>query len=325
MPFTPLISTPKQMTDRYRNEAINPLVPVALVVFASLLFALVLSGCGQSNSSNAKAGPSGAPEEFGLTLQQLASRVETTEQRVAVCMQKAGFTYVPLDFATIKTAMSIDKSAPGLSTEEYVKQFGLGITTQFDKPIVTFGAGETNNTYLTSLPELDQIAFRRSLWGETPEWNHVRALEEEDFSQTGGCTRTSAEQTYKPNELAGTYINSADELLQQDPRVIDATKKWAQCMRADGFEYDNPNQVDEDLYQRLAAITQGQDPKTLTGPTLEALTDLQGQERAIATLLVTCEEQHLEPVVAKVEAELYGKHQKANQLRLVFTTFLTRP
>ena len=301
------MSAHKQMADRYRNEAINPLVPVALVVFASLLFAFVVSACGQSNSSKAKEGPSGAPEEFGLTLQQLAGRVETTEQRIAACMQKAGFTYVPLDFATIKTAMSIDKSAPGLSTEEYVKQFGLGITTQFDKPIVTFRAGETNNTYLDSLPELDQIAFRRSLWSETPEWNHVRALEEEDFSRTGGCTRTSAEQTYKPLELAGTYINPTDKLLQQDQRVIAATKKWAQCMRADGFEYDNPNQIDEDLNQRLNAITQGQDPKTLTGPALEALTDLQGQERAIANVLVTCEEQHLEPVVAKVEAELYGK------------------
>ncbi len=301
------MSTHEQMTHRYRNQAINPLVPVAPVAFVSLLLAFVLSACGPSNSATTKTGPSRAPEEFGLTLQQLAGRVETTEQRVAACMQKAGFTYIPLDFATIKTAMSTDKSAPGLSTEEYAKQFGLGITTQFDKPIVTFGAGETNNTYSDSLPELDQIAFRRSLWGETPEWNHVRALEEEDFSQTGGCTRTSAQQTYKPTELAGTYLNPADKLLQQDPRVIAATKKWAQCMRANGFEYDNPNQIDEDLYQRLNAITQGQDPKTLTGPAIEALTDLQGQERAIATLLVTCDEQHLEPVVAKVEAELYGK------------------
>jgi hypothetical protein len=288
-------------------------MPRALFAF---VIVCVAHGCGSRktatpNSAEGSAAANGAapnkpPEEFGLTLAQLASRVESTEQLISSCMQKAGFEYVALDFASIKKAMASDKSAPGVSSEDYVKQFGLGITTQFDKPIVIFGAGPTNNTTLQGLAESDQVAFKRALWGENTEWNHVRALEEEDFSQTGGCTRSAAEQTYKPTELNGSYVNPADKLLAQDPRVIAATATWAKCMRADGFQYDNPNQVDDDLRQQLAAITQNQDPRTLTGPALDALTALQDQERAIAAKLTSCEEEHLEPIVAKVEAELYG-------------------
>jgi hypothetical protein len=284
--------------------------PQVLACFAQLITIttmLLSSGCSTSaGGGETKSATRGAPEEFGLTLAQLASRVDETERLIADCMRLAGFQYVPLDFATVKEAMASDKSAPGVTSEDYIKQFGLGITTQFDKPIVVFGAGPTNSETLHGLAEAAQLAYKRSLWGEAPDWNHVRALEEEDFSETGGCTRSAAERTYKPAELFGTYVNPADKLLEQDPRVIAATKKWAACMRADGFQYDNPTQVDDDLRLQLAGITRDQNPRTLTGPALDTLTALQDQERAIAARLTTCEEEHLEPVVAKVEAELTG-------------------
>jgi hypothetical protein len=290
---------------RWLRAGATKALTVALIVGS-----LVGAGCGLGGATGTKASGDQVdrkpPEEFGLTLAQLTARVEQTEQRISECMQKAGFDYVALDFATIKEAMSSDKSAPGVSSEDYVKRFGLGITTQFDKPIIVFRAGPTNNAAFETLAESDQVAYRRALWGENSDWNHVRALEEEDFSETGGCTRSAAEQTYKPNELSGTYVNPADKLLEQDPRVIAATAKWADCMRTEGFPYDNPAQVEDDLRQRLTAVAQGQDPRALAGPALIALTELQDQERATATRLVACEEEHLEPVISKVEAELYG-------------------
>lgn len=266
---------------------------------------ILSSGCARDPRAPANSARQ-VPEEFGLTLAQLANRVEETERVIGECMRTAGFEYVPLDFATVKTAMASDQSAPGVTNEDYVKQFGLGITTQFDKPIIAFGSGPTNTETLMSLPEPDKIAFSRTLWGETPDWNHVRALEEEDFSDTGGCTRSAAQRTYKPTELAGTYVNPADKLLDRDPRVVAATAKWATCMRSDGFPYDNPKQVEEDFQQQLATLTRDQDPRSLIGPALESLKGLQDQERAVAAKLTTCEEEHLEPVVAKVEAELYA-------------------
>jgi hypothetical protein len=292
----------------------------ALVVIVGLS---ACGGTGGSSSDTAPDSPSdspsdsqldsasaadtgGPPEEFGLSLAELTTRVESTEQLIAKCMADAGFQYVALDFVTVKQAMDSDQSAPGLSDEDYVAQYGLGITTQFDKPLVVFGAGPQSTTYLAGLAEPDQVAYRRALWGENIEWNHARALEEEDFSPTGGCTRSAADQVYKPAELTAAYINPADILVDQDPRMIDALAAWSDCMAAEGFDYANPDQVDSDLHERLDAIVQGQDPTTLSGPDLDALHELQGYELAVSALLTSCEEEHIEPVQSTVENEIYG-------------------
>jgi hypothetical protein len=282
-----------------------------LVAVGTTIIAASASACGaSSNASNSPGGTANvAPAEFGLSQAQLDTRIEETEKLIASCMTAAGFNYIALDAVTVKKAMNSDQSAPGVSNEEYVKQFGLGITTQLDKPLVTFGAGPENNATIAGLPKNDQVAYKRALWGEALDWNHARALEQEDLSETGGCTRTAAEAKYSATELSSSYVNPGDKVIAQDPRTIAAIEKWGGCMRADGYDYDNPDQVDDDLRQRLDAIAQGQDPQTLTGPALDALHALQGEELAIAAKLTTCEEDIIEPVQAKIEAELYGGPQ----------------
>ncbi len=283
-----------------------------ILALAFLTVAPLTVACGSSAPSSvgsAANAASNAPEEFGLSRTELAARIEKTEGLIAKCMTDAGFQYIALDFVTIKQAMDSDKSAPGVSNDDYLKQYGLGITTQFNQPLVEFGAGPQNASYLDGLPPADQVAFKHTLWGESPDWNQAHAVEAEDFSQTGGCTRSAAEQTYTPTEITSAYINPADIKIEQDPRMIAAIKKWSDCMRADGYQYDNPNQVEDDLQERLDAIVQGQDPTTLTGPALDSLHQLQGEELAIAAVLSTCEEDNITPVQDAIEAELYGAPQ----------------
>ena len=202
-----------------------------------------------------------------MSLEDLTTRVEDTEQLIARCVADAGFDYVAVDFVTIKQAMDSDETAPGLSDDAYLAQYGLGITTQFDKPLVVFGAGPQNSAYLAGLPESDQVAFRRALWGEAADWNHARALEEEDFSQTGGCTRAAADQLYSAGELSGTYINPADRLVEQDPRMIDAITAWSDCMTTDGYDYTHPDQVADGLTQRLDVSPRARTRRHSQGPT----------------------------------------------------------
>jgi hypothetical protein len=263
----------------------------------------LVGACGGGSASTTSGG---APEEFGLSLTDLTARITNTERSIAACMTQAGFTYTALDFNTIKKAMDKSASAPGLSDESYIKQFGLGITTQPDNPIVQFGAGPSNEQQVSGLAPSDQVAYRRALWGEATTWNHARAVEEEDFSQTGGCTRRAAEQIYAPGEMAASYVNPADTRVEQDPRMIAALKKWSDCMRAKGHQFDHPDQIDRELRERLAALTQGRDPRTLTGTARDAWRELQGEELAIASVHKTCEDTFIVDVQAKVEAELFG-------------------
>lgn len=284
-------------------------------VAMAILLAIGMSACGSDSSSedSSESAPAGqtaqATEEFGLSATELAKRIEATEALIGACMADAGFEYVALDSVTVLEAMSSDQTATTVSDEEYVQQYGLGITTQFDKPIVVFGAGAENMSFLASLPEGDQVAFRRTLWGDHPDWNHVRALEQEDFSPTGGCTRSAAEQQYSADELSGSYVNPSDALIEQDPRMIAAIAAWSECMGEEGFQYDTPDQVENDLRDRLEAITQGQDAASLSGASADALAELQGEELAIGGVFVECEEEHIEEVEAQVEAEVFGAPQ----------------
>ena len=281
------------------------------LIFGALI-GLVVSACGSDEASEdtvAEGQTTQATEEFGLSAAELARRIEDTEALIATCMTDAGFQYVALDSVSVLDAMSSDQTAAGISDEDYVKQYGLGLTTQFDRPIVAFRAGPENTAYFDSLPQTDQVAFERNLWGERPDWNHVRALEEEDFSATGGCTRSAAEQTFSADELSGTYVNPTDTLIEQDPRVIAAIAAWSDCMGEEGFDFGTPDQAENDLRERLDAITQGQDPATLTGAAADELTELQGEELAIAAVLVDCEDEHINDVKAQVETEVFGAAQ----------------
>lgn len=271
----------------------------------AVIAASALVGCGGASAPQAASGGSGkiGNEEFGLSLEALTTRVEATEKAIGECMKSAGFEYTPADFASIKQAMDSDKTAPGLSDEAYVAEFGFGITTQFDKPIVSFGAGPQNVSVLNALAAADQDAYRRELWGEALEWTHVRALEEEDFSETQGCTKAAVDKVYSPEELSGSYVNPGDKLVEQDPRMVKALKAWSECVKEGGYTYDHPDQIIDDLTTRLDAITQGEDPRTVTSP---ALTELQGLEKAIAVVASECAAEHIEEVQVQVEAEVYG-------------------
>ena len=273
---------------------------------------LALAACGGINRSSGpaasgnQAGPLGS-EEFGLSFEQLVSRVEAVEASIGECMAAAGFEYVPVDFATIRRAMTSDKSAPGLSQAKFYQQYGYGITTQFDKPIVRLGLGEDNRRIRESLPEADRVAYDRTLLGEDHEAVFAYALEAEDFSRTGGCTRHAVEQEFSPEEVAQTYFSPVDAAVLEDARVIDALAAFARCMQSSGYEYSHPDDVERDLLERLDAVTHGADPSTLTGSAGDALTKLQDYERAVVPVAVECESTHLEPVVDRVEDKLLGR------------------
>ncbi len=256
---------------------------------------------------------SGSPEfgseEFGLTMEQLVTRIEQVEALIGDCMREAGFEYVPVDFDTVRRAMIADKSAPGLSDDDYLAQYGYGISTQFDDPSITLGFGDQNRARFDNLSGADQVAYKRTLWGANPDVTFAVALEAEDFSQTGGCTRTAVEHTFTPEEMSATYFNPGDLVLEQDPRVVEAIAAWSECVRAAGFDYSHPDQIEEDIKERFDAITEGADPLTLSGSAQEALVQLQGEERAVAQVDFDCAETLLEPVVDQVEAEIYGAPQ----------------
>jgi hypothetical protein len=267
------------------------------------LAALIVSACG---SAGGGAGSGYGGEEFGLTYRQLAERAEQVEAAIGRCMAEAGFEYVPVAFNTIREAMTSDKSSPGMSGSEFIRRFGFGITTQIDKPIVSIGRGEDNVRIVENLSEADRIAYLRTLYGDNPDATFAYGLEDEDFSRTGGCTREAIEQFFEPEELAATYMNPADALVEQDPRVQQALGDYAACMAKYGFDYSHPDDVEGWLWEQYDAIVGGGDIESLDPPELERLDQLRTTEIAVAGASQDCERRLLEPIVDEVEEELIG-------------------
>lgn len=255
-------------------------------------------------AAEANVGREFGGEEFGLSNKQLVERSDDVEAAIGRCMSVAGFEYYPVDFTTIRTAMSSDKSAPGLSRAEFIERYGFGITTQFDKPMVELSIGEQNQRVIESLGEADRVAYLRTLFGEHTDATYAAGLETEDFSRTGGCTRAAIEQFFSPEEMSASYFNPGDALIETDPRALQAIDDWFDCMVDGGYDgYLHPDDVEDSFQRRLDLLADGNEPDELAG---SAIADLQAEERAVAAVFTRCEDSVLDPVMNVVEEEFYG-------------------
>jgi hypothetical protein len=298
------------------------LLGIGVTSVAGLL--IVMAACGGGSSANKT--DSSAPStpnaeqgdaEFGLTEQEIARRVDAVETIVATCMNSAGFEYVPVDPATARIAMDSDSKVGGTSPDQFRAEFGYGITTLFagaDNQ-ATLGAGEENVRIRNALSAADRVAYNRALYGENPSATFVVSLDEESFSQTGGCTRTAVEQVFSADELGASFVNYQDEQDAQilaDPRVIEAYTNWSSCMREAGYTYRDPAEIEADLPARLTSITQGADPESLSGGAQTALAALQDEEVAIAAADFGCEQQYVADTYQQVAADLFGAGAAGN-------------
>ena len=276
---------------------------------------MVIAACGGGSNSGSNetqppaSGGNGAQvgrNEFGMTDEQLVTNIESVEASIASCMAAAGFEYIPIDSVTFQDAMDSLASAPGVSDEEFVTQYGYGLTTL--PPKVSFGAGEENAAILNDLTPADQTAYTRTLLGDDFDATFVIMLELEDLEPAGGCTKTAIEEVFTAEQLSPNFQNPFDVLVNTDQRMVDALKNWSACMKDAGYDYEIPEDAEDELIERFDALTGSADPATLTGSDKDALIELQGQERAVALVDLTCQESELRAVEEQIEQDISGRN-----------------
>jgi hypothetical protein len=152
------------------------------------------------------------------------------------------------------------------------------------------------------------LTYNRALLGENVNATFAVTLEAENFSQTGGCTRASVDQTFKRDELKATYYNPKDALINKDPRMKAALRKFAATMREGGVEYNHPDEVETDIAQRLSALTKGGTIPVdqLSASQQDALQQLQDFERKVAALTIELQEEYFEPIEDKIDKEMFA-------------------
>ena len=272
---------------------------------------------------SAGAQPTGAPgaEEFGMTPRQLVRSIEKVEALISKCMGEQGFQYIAVDYITVRKGMSADKIMPGVSEQEFIRKYGFGLSTLYtgQPPQLStgynpakVGLGERNVQIYMNLSPADQIAYNRALLGENTDATFAVALETENFSRTGGCTRKAIERVFAPDQMKATYYNPKDALINKDPRMKAALRKYTTEMRQAGFNYNHPDDVETDIRERLSALTNGGRVLVdeMSAEQLAALKKLQNYERLVAVKNFELAEKLFEPVEEKIEKEMYPRKVK---------------
>jgi hypothetical protein len=271
--------------------------------------------------ASAAAPPGVGKEEFGLTTRQLVQKVERVEASIARCMRAQGFRYVAVDYKTVRRGMSADKNIPGLSEEEFTEKYGFGLATLYtgQPPQVAsgyspgkVGLGEQNIAIYKNLSPADRVAYNRALFGENAGATFAVGLETENFSRTGGCTRAAIEEVFDPEQLKSSYYNPLDAYINNDPRMRAALREYAAEMRKAGFAYDHPDEVENDIRERLDAITDGGSIplEALSSDRRAALEKLQDYERRVAVKNLELQEEIFDPVEERIEKELFAREVK---------------
>lgn len=271
-----------------------------------------------SSVAAAQAPPGLGTEEFGLSQRELVQAIERTEELIAKCMREQGFQYTAVDHATVRAGMAADKQLSGLTETEFVSRYGFGVATLYTglpPQLATVyspakvGLGERNVQYFKTLSSADQAAYNQALLGENAHATFAVALETENFSQTGGCTRKAVEQVFKPEQLRATYYNPQDALINKDRRMKAALAVYAREMKKAGFEYSHPDEVEPDIRARLAALTDNGRVviEKMSPEQKAALKKLQDYELAVAAKSVELHEEIIAPVEERIQQELFSR------------------
>lgn len=294
------------------------------------LFALV--SCGKDSSSGV-VDAAGVDAPLGLDEAGFALKQTQVEELVKACMKRAGFDYVPVDPNATKAAIT---GTSGLTDDEFRRQYGYGISTVFEKVVEisqSAKSADPNVVYRSHLDAAGQAAFDKALTGGLADVSVSGALDGAragDLSGLGGCVEEGTTAVFGDASVISALakIEELDARAEADDRLVKARLDWSKCMKAQGFDYPDPNAVDGAILDRLGAIVGPEAAKALgQGNTLSplafgaavlpeydksALAKLQGDELATAQADLDCEEKYVVDVEDKVKSEYVKKFAQAN-------------
>ena len=276
---------------------------------------MLIGACGAEQKKPAE--PVEFEETLGFSGEGIIERQTRVEGEIRDCMRAQGFEYIPVDPLVQERALT----GHALTEEEFIKQFGDGVSTLFDR-----GLGQQqpdpNERIRRGLASADRTAYDRALGGDNPAVTFAEAVDSGDFSELGGCSKQASEAEFGGAAVVTALLGKLDELdeaIVQDQRMVRAAEKWSACLAKKGFRYAEPDDIEEDLTERFQAIV-GSDvvPGATTPPPglsydRAALAALQREEVRLGAADLECENRELDPVERVVRPEYEALFRKSNR------------
>jgi hypothetical protein len=277
--------------------------------------AVVLAACGDDEPPARQVVE--LEDQLGFSESGVIERQTRVEGVIQACMTAQGFEYVPVDPLAQRAALT---GKARMTDEEFLEQFGYGISTMFGR-----GGNESdpNERIRKALGAADRAAYDRALWGENPGLTFAEAIDNDAATDLGGCTKQATEKVFGGAAVLASVQGKFDELeerITQDQRLVRAVERWSRCMADRGYQYEEPEEIDTDLIKRFKAVVGAGVQPGATAPPARgasydraALAELQGEEVKVANADLACEKRHITPVELEVRPQYEETFRKQNR------------
>lgn len=285
--------------DEGRPERGVPLGIRRLRVVALLLAAWLVASCSPPQGEIAP------PNDIFETLNDVLAlpsetqhqeRWEAIEEDKRVCMNEAGFEYIPHAqprFAVGGSAISARSALISEITREWVEANGYGLTAR----LIESNAFNDSDPNLTTRRALDP--------GDAESY-------EAAFSQCAIQAQAKAGFDEHYVEMAtelGQLVAELEAEIISDPRLEDATHRWAECMDRGGRSYQRLSEPRDEIAERLHET---QEEKTEEAEA--SYEDILMEEVALATADLDCRieagaDEILSIVMKEADADFADQHR----------------
>ncbi len=205
--------------------------------------------------------------------QQFVEQERKVQEAVAECMKKEGFEYTAMDSSQFIGGSPFGDEDIAFDSKEWAEKYGFGMSTTIGED-GGFGGGapttpptDPNQKYVEALSEGERDAYYKALYGEQPEFDptETEASGPINFQPSGceGNARTTVDKSQAFYTEFGEEMNDLFQSIESDPQIVEASKKWAGCMKKAGFEYDTPQAMYEEANTKVQEFYAGPEGTTL--------------------------------------------------------------
>lgn len=266
---------------------------------------LVLSACGGTDTPPAEADSplTAFYESISGDLSPEAQEKKFEEQNrkaeelIAECMAEEGFEYIP----NIQNGASFSMSDEEFDAAKYAAENGYGMSIMQEMSPEQTAEMEAyvdpNQEYVAAMSETESAAYGLALSGDPAIWDVGPDGENPNPTpEEMGCQGTANDEASGGMSALNESedVKAFDEIMTihwesitKDPRLVEATSKWSDCMADAGYDYKLLEEPSNHFMEQSNALYSEENPD---GPDEATLTELQDLERETAVTDNTCRE-----------------------------------
>lgn len=192
-------------------------------------------------------------------------------------MAEKGFEYIPKEPSDGPAKAFEDHPRQKMAEDEFRKEYGYGISTWQPEPDERGfePPDDPNHELVEEMDEGERDAWREALTGRPPidpdelEPGDMPDPDEQDHPQ--GCRDEAREEVLgeqlELREELHDAMKELHEAVESDPRVAEAERAWAECMRERGWDVDKPRDARELVFEEHRELIEAHMPeREMPGP-----------------------------------------------------------